>query len=189
MTAAKGKKKKDMTEEIPIEEIAEEIVEEIVEEKVEEKNEFEIKVEQLEKEKAELTDSYKRLAAEFDNFRKRTIREKDDIYKNATANFVEVFLPVIDDMDRAKYSVDDNVEKAALKKGIKLVYRRFAEILDKLDIDEIECLGESFDPELHHAVMHVDDEAFGENEVVEVMLKGYVFKEKVIRHSMVKVAN
>ncbi len=177
MTEAKGKKKKDMTEEIPIEEI------------VEKKSEFEIKSEQLEMENAELTDNYKRLAAEFDNFRKRTTREKDDIYKNATASLVEAFLPVIDAMESAKFSVDKNMTKAALKEGIILVHRRFSEILDKLDIEEIECLGEDFDPELHHAVLHIEDGEFGENEVVDVMLKGYIYKDKVIRHSMVKVAN
>ena len=177
MTAAKGKKKQDMTEETHTEEI------------VEEKSEFEIKSEQLEMENAELTDNYKRLAAEFDNFRKRTSREKDDIYKNATASLVEVFLPVIDAMESAKLSVDKNMTKAALKEGIILVHRSFSEILDKLDIEEIECLGEDFDPEFHHAVLHIEDGEFGENKVVDVMLKGYIYKDKVIRHSMVKVAN
>ena len=180
MAAAKGKGSKDKAKEIPIEEITEE---------VDEKNEFEVKFEQLEKEKAQLTDGYKRLAAEFDNYRKRTAREKDEIFKNATSNLLEAFLPVIDSMEMAKANVDDNAEKAALKKGIDLVYRQFTEVLDKLDIDEIECLGEDFDPELHNAIMHVTDEAYGENEVIEVLQKGYVFKDKVIRHSLVKVAN
>ena len=180
MAAAKSKSNKDKTEEIPIEETVE---------TVEEKNEFEIKAEQLENEKAEVTDNYRRLAAEFDNYRKRTIREKDEIYKNSTASLLEAFLPVIDSMEMAKTSVDDNAEKAALKKGIELVYRQFREALDKLDIDEIECLGENFDPEMHNAIMHVTDETHGENEVIEVLQKGYVFKDKVIRHSLVKVAN
>jgi len=180
MAAAKGKSNKDKTEEIPIEETVE---------AVEENNEFEIKADQLEMEKAEVTDSYRRLAAEFDNYRKRTIREKDEIYKNSTASLLEAFLPVIDSMELAKTSVDDNAEKAALKKGIELVYRQFREALDKLDIDEIECLGENFDPEMHNAIMHVTDEAHGENEVIEVLQKGYIFKDKVIRHSLVKVAN
>lgn len=175
MTAAKDKK--DKVEEIPIEETAKE------------KSELEIKVEQLEKEKEELTESYRRLAAEFDNYRKRTNKEKDDIYKNATASFVEAFLPVFDNMELAKGSADDNAEKAALKKGIDLIYRQYREVLDKLDVEEIECLGEDFDPELHHAIQHVEDEEYGENEVIEVLMKGYTFKDKVIRHSMVKVAN
>lgn len=181
MAAAKGKAKKSKEEEIPIEET--------VEQEVIEKTEIETKAEQLEKEKNEVTDSYRRLAAEFDNFRKRTIREKDEIFKNATSSLIEAFLPVIDSMEMAKTSVDDNAEKADLKKGIELVYRQFTEVLDKLDIDEIECLGEDFDPELHNAIMHVEDEKYGENEVVEVLQKGYIFKEKVIRHSLVKVAN
>ena len=181
MAAAKGKSNKSKAEEFPIEET--------VEEEVIEKSEVEIKAEQLEKEKTEITDSYRRLAAEFDNFRKRTIREKDEIFKNATSSLIEAFLPVIDSMEMAKVNVDDNAEKADLKKGIELVYRQFSEVLDKLDIDEIECLGEDFDPEMHNAIMHVEDEQYGENEVVEVLQKGYIFKEKVIRHSLVKVAN
>ncbi|MDX1358366.1 MAG: nucleotide exchange factor GrpE [Clostridia bacterium] len=180
MAAAKGKGNKDKTEEIPIEETVEE---------VEEKNEAELKLEKLESELAEMTDSYRRLAAEFDNYRKRTIREKDEIYKNATASLIEAFLPIMDSMEAAKASVDENAEKAALKQGIELVYRKFREVLDKLDVEEIEALGEEFDPELHNAVMHVTDEGYGENEVAEVLQKGYVFKDKVIRHSIVKVAN
>ncbi len=181
MAAAKGKGNKSKAEEVPIEET--------VEEEVIEKTEIETKAEQLEKERTELTDSYRRLAAEFDNFRKRTVREKDEIFKNATSSLIEAFLPVMDSMEMAKASVDDNAEKADLKKGIELVYRQFSEVLDKLDIDEIECLGEDFDPELHNAIMHVEDEKYGDNEVVEVLQKGYIFKEKVIRHSLVKVAN
>lgn len=183
MATAKGKDKKDKAEEIPIEEVGNE------KEAVEEKTAEEMKLEQLEKEKAELTESYRRLAAEFDNFRKRTVKEKDDIYKNATANLVEAFLPVFDNMELAKASADSNAEKAALKKGIEMIYRQFREVLDKLDVEEIECLGEDFDPELHHAIQHVEDEQYGENEVAEVLMKGYQYKDKVIRHSMVKVAN
>jgi len=181
MAAAKGKGNKSKAVEVPIEET--------VEEEVIENTEIETKAEQLEKERTELTDSYIRLAAEFDNFRKRTVREKDEIFKNATSSLIEAFLPVMDSMEMAKASVDDNAEKADLKKGIELVYRQFSEVLDKLDIDEIECLGEDFDPELHNAIMHVEDEKYGDNEVVEVLQKGYIFKEKVIRHSLVKVAN
>ena len=180
MSAAK-KGNKSKAEEVPIEET--------VEEGVIEKTELETKAEQLEKEKAEITDSYRRLAAEFDNFRKRTIKEKDEIFKNATSSLIEAFLPVMDSMEMAKASVDDNAEKADLKKGIELIYRQFSEVLDKLDIDEIECLGEEFDPEMHNAIMHIEDEKYGENEVVEVLQKGYIFKDKVIRHSLVKVAN
>lgn len=144
---------------------------------------------QLEKEKEELTDNLKRLAAEYDNYRKRTVREKDDIYKNSTASLLEAFLPVFDNMELAKENVDKNAEKEDLQKGIELIYRQFREVLDKLDIDEIECIGENFDPELHNAVMHVTDDKYGENEVIEVLKKGYIFKDKVIRHSIVKVAN
>lgn len=177
MAAAKNKNNKEKSEEIPINEM------------VEEKSETEVMVNQLIKDNEALTDSFKRLAAEFDNFRKRTLREKDDIYKNATAGLIEAFIPVIDSMELAKKSVEDNAEKAALKKGIELVYRQFREVLDKLDIEEIESLGEDFNPEFHNAVVHVTDEEYGENKVVEVLQKGYIFKDKVIRHSIVKVAN
>ncbi len=147
-------------------------------------------IDRLEKEKEEITDSLKRIAAEYDNYRKRTAREKDDIYKNATASLLEAFLPVFDNMELAKENADDKkADKADLKKGIELIYRQFREVLDKLDIEEIECIGENFDPELHNAVMHVTDDQYGENEVVEVLKKGYIFKDKVIRHSIVKVAN
>jgi len=144
---------------------------------------------ELEKSLATLTDSYQRLAAEYDNFRKRTIREKDEIYINSMANLVEAFLPVLDSMEMAKDSVDSNSDKAALKKGIEMMYRQFREVLDRLDIESIECVGEEFDPEMHHAVEHVEDDKYGENEVVQELVKGYVYKDKVIRHSLVKVAN
>lgn len=154
-----------------------------------EMEELKNKIEQLEKENKELTDNLKRLAAEYDNYRKRTVREKDDIYKNSTASLLEAFLPVFDNMELAKENADKNAEKEDLQKGIELIYRQFREVLDKLDIDEIECIGENFDPELHNAVMHITDDKYGENEVIEVLKKGYIFKDKVIRHSMVKVAN
>jgi molecular chaperone GrpE len=181
MTAAKRKDKKDLTKDIP--------KEEKIDIKSNKKDKSLIIIEELEKEKVELTDSYRRLAAEFDNFRKRTIREKDEMHKNSTANLIEAFLPVIDSMEMAKTNADENVDKAALKKGIELVYRQFREVLDKIDIDEIECQGEEFNPELHNAIMHISDDAFGENEIIEVLQKGYIYKDKVIRHSLVKVAN
>lgn len=148
------------------------------------------KISQLEKEIEEITDSLKRLAAEYDNYRKRTAKEKDDIYINATVCLLETFLPVFDNMELAKENAENqNTDKADLKKGIELIYRQFREVLDKLDINEIESIGETFDPELHDAVMHVVDDKHGENEVVDVLKKGYIFKDKVIRHSIVKVAN
>ncbi|MBN2558453.1 MAG: nucleotide exchange factor GrpE [Clostridia bacterium] len=196
MTTSKNPKKedKDKTVQKPVNEPGNVPVEKTelelkLEELQSEKAELEARLTALQVENAELTDGLKRLAAEFDNFRKRTIREKDDIYKNATATLVEAFLPVLDGMELAYESVAKNADKAALQKGIELVYRQFMEVLDKLDIEEIECLGESFDPNLHNAVMHVTDEGRGDNEVIDVLKKGYIFKDKVIRHSMVKVAN
>jgi molecular chaperone GrpE len=152
-------------------------------------NELEKRVLEMEKEISALTDSYQRLAAEYDNFRKRTAREKDGIYINATSNLIEAFLPVIDSIEIANKSADSNADKAALKKGIEMMYRQFREILDKLDIEIIESVGEEFNPDYHHAVEHIDDEKYGENEVVAELVKGYLYKDKVIRHSLVKVAN
>ncbi len=152
-------------------------------------NEPETRIAELEKEISTLTDSYQRLAAEYDNFRKRTAREKDGIYINATSNLIEAFLPVIDSIEIANKSADSNADKGALKKGIEMMYRQFREILDKLDVEIIESVGEEFNPEYHHAVEHIDDEKYGENEVVSELVKGYAYKDKVIRHSLVKVAN
>ncbi|MFO7611894.1 MAG: nucleotide exchange factor GrpE [Clostridia bacterium] len=196
MTTSKNPKneEKDKTVKIPIDEPGKGPVEKTelelkFEALLSEKAKLEARLDTLQAENSELTDGLKRFAAEFDNFRKRTIREKDDIYKNATATLVEAFLPVLDGMELAFESVAKNADKAVLQKGIELVYRQFMEVLDKLDIEEIECLGESFDPNLHNAVMHVTDEGHGDNEVIDVLKKGYIFKDKVIRHSMVKVAN
>lgn len=152
-------------------------------------NGLDARAEELQKEVITLTDSYQRLAAEYDNFRKRTMREKDGIYINATSNLIEAFLPVMDSMEMAKASADSNADKDALKKGVEMMYRQFREILDKLDVEIIECVGDEFDPEYHHAVEHIEDDKYGENEVVTELVKGYVYKDKVIRHSLVRVAN
>lgn len=159
------------------------------EEKVE-KSDIEIKIEELEQEKATMTDSYQRLAAEYDNYRKRTIREKDAIFTNATAGLVVAFLPVMDSMEMAMKNIrESDSNTAQLREGIENLYRKFSEVLDNLDVEIIECEGEDFDPEYHHAVEHIEDEKYGENKVAEELMKGYIYKDKVIRHSLVKVAN
>ena len=117
------------------------------------------------------------------------MREKDGIYVNATSNLIEAFLPVMDSMEMARDSAESNADKDALKKGIEMMYRQFREILDKLDVEIIECVGEEFDPEFHHAVEHIEDDKYGDNEVVTELVKGYIYKDKVIRHSLVRVAN
>jgi molecular chaperone GrpE len=132
-----------------------------------------------------LKDRLARTVAEYDNFRKRTAKEKEGIYTDACEDILKQMLPVLDNLERAA-SVEGSIED--LKKGIEMTIRQFNTALEKLDIEEILIEGE-FNPHLHNAVMHVDDEQFGKNQVVEVFQKGYKRGEKVLRHSMVKVAN
>lgn len=139
---------------------------------------------------AEANDKYLRLAAEFDNFKRRTAKEKTQIYTNAAADVVEAVLPFIDNMARATSAEVTSEDAIKLLEGIKLVERQFMETLRSLGVEEIKAVGEKFDPNLHNAVMHVDDEAVdGEEIVVEEFMKGYMYKDKVVRHSTVKVAN
>lgn len=128
-----------------------------------------------------------RVMAEFDNFRKRTQKEKEAIYVDSVKDVVAAMLPVLDNLDRALIAAQNSSE--GLKEGVEMVYRQFNETFNKLGVVPIESVGNSFDPELHNAVMHVEDAQFGVSEVVEEFQKGYVYKGKVIRHSMVKVAN
>ena len=141
---------------------------------------------------AELKDRYMRLLAEYDNFRRRTQKEKEEIYSASVAEVVKEWLPLVDDIERAVASTEDmdenSVEKVA--EGIKLIGKQAGAVLGKLGVEEIEGKeGESFDPNLHEAVMHVEDEAFGEQQIAQVFQKGYTCKGKVIRHTVVKVAN
>lgn len=132
-------------------------------------------------------DKYLRQAAEFDNFRKRTNAEKAGMYNNGVRDVVEKLLPVIDNFERA---VDMAEEKeSSLYKGVEMILKQFLEITAALGVEEIPALGEPFDPNVHSAVMHIEDESCDENVVVEVFQKGYKLGERVIRPSMVKVAN
>lgn len=131
-------------------------------------------------------DRYLRLLAEFDNFRKRSQKEKDDLYALVKADSVSKFLPVYDNLVRA---LAQNTEDEAYRKGVEMIMNQFNKTLEALGAVEIEALGKTFDPSLHNAVMHVDDEEKGENEIVEVFQKGFKIGEKVIRYAMVKVAN
>ena len=144
------------------------------------------KIEALEKEKADLNDKFLRVCAEYDNFRRRSQKEKDALYGDIKANTVTQFLPVYDNLERA---MKQNTEDEAYKKGVEMIMSQFCTTLEKLGVTEIECLGEKFDPSMHNAVMHVDDEEKGENEIVEVFQKGFRLGDKVIRFAMVKVAN
>ena len=164
--------------EIPVEEVAEEVVEEVIEETVE-ANPFE------EKYNAE-HDALLRLAAEYDNFRKRTIKEKEASYGNGKADAVAKMLPVYDNLERA---LNQPTEDAAYKKGVEMTMAELVKIFTALGVEIFGEKGEQFDPNVHNAVMHIEDENLGENEVVEVFMKGYAKGDKVLRHSMVKVAN
>ena len=131
-------------------------------------------------------DKYLRLCAEYDNFRKRSQKEKDAIYADVRANTLTSFLPVYDNLVRA---LNQPTEDEAYKKGVEMIMAQFKATMEKLGVTEMDCLGKKFDPAFHNAVMHVDDEEKGENEIVEVFQQGFMLGDKVIRFAMVKVAN
>lgn len=134
-------------------------------------------------------DQYLRLAAEYDNFRKRTQKEKEAIYADAAAKTVEAILPVIDNLDRAVEAAKAAEDLESFKQGVEMTLRQFIEILEKLDVHEVPAEGQPFDPNVHHAVMHIEDESIDESTVVEVFQKGYTLGDRTIRPAMVKVAN
>ena len=152
---------------------------EVTEEKTSEVSELEL----LQKKCDETNDKYLRTLAEYDNFRKRTAKERDGIYQEAYVDAVKNLLPIIDNMERAvDYASDD-----ASRDGIKMIISSAYATLEKMGVKLIET--KTFDPLLHNAVMHIDDESLGEGEIVEVFQKGYILGERVIRYAMVKVAN
>ena len=137
---------------------------------------------------SEASDKYMRLYAEYENFRRRTAIEKEGIYSDAYVDALTQILPILDNMERAaQFSTED--AESPIAKGITLTVKSFTETLAKMGVEEIEALGAQFDPNVHNAVMHVDDEQYGENEIVEVLMKGYKRGDKVLRYAMVKVAN
>ncbi|MFI3175634.1 MAG: nucleotide exchange factor GrpE [Bacillota bacterium] len=174
-------------EDINIEETAEETVEKIAEEGIEI---VEDDADMYKKAAAENLDKYQRSLAEFDNFRKRTAKEKASMYDDGVRNTIEKILVVVDNLERAIAAQDGKGdEEDPFFKGVLMTMKQFQDVLDTLGVTEIKALGETFNPELHAAVAHEDNPAYGENEIMLEMLKGYEYKEKVIRHSMVKVAN
>ena len=144
------------------------------------------KMEGLAKLVADVNDKYLRLAAEYDNYRKRTAKEKESVYSDAKADTIKPLLAVYDNLERGIAQYD---EADVHRQGLELILRQFSETLTKLGVTEIEALNQPFDPEKHNAVMHVEDEAAGENTVVEVFQKGFALGDKVLRFAMVKVAN
>ncbi len=134
----------------------------------------------------ELNDRLLRQAAEYDNFKKRSAKEKTEVYKDATAKCVAELLPFVDNLERA---LECECSDETFKKGVEMTYQSLEAGFDKLGVSEIEALGKPFDPNLHNAVSQISDDSFGENTVSSVFQKGYTIGDKVIRHAMVVVAN
>ena len=151
-------------------------------EKITEKNELQLKQEELD----ELTDRYKRILAEFENHKKRSQKEREGLYNSILGDVIEVILPILDNLENAAKveTTDENY-----KKGIELVLKQFQDVLKAKGVQEIETLGATFDPELHEAVSSIQDDTKREKEIVQEYRKGYKIGHKVIRHSMVVVAN
>ena len=131
----------------------------------------------------------KRQMAEFDNFRKRTEKEKQQMFSMGERNAIEKMLPIVDNFERGLATVPEEEKDGPLASGMEMVYRQLLKQLEAMGVAPIEAVGKEFDPNLHNAVMHVEDENLGENVVAEEFQKGYLFKDQVVRHSMVKVAN
>ena len=146
---------------------------------------LESELEEANKRADEINEKYMRMLAEYDNFRKRSAKEKEGVYGDACTDVLTAILPVLDNLERAESCKDAE----GLSKGLELTLKSFRETLEKLGVHEIEAKGQTFDPNLHNAVMHEENEACGENEITDVLMKGYVKGDKVIRYAMVKVAN
>ncbi|MBE7032472.1 MAG: nucleotide exchange factor GrpE [Ruminococcaceae bacterium] len=161
-------------------EAAEEIVEEVPEKTAEEA---------LKEEVDSLKDKLMRHAAEFDNFKKRNQKEREELYSTAVCDTVEKILPVKDNLERAVQAADAEEGGDCLKEGVKMILKQLDDVLAAMGVEKIKTVGEEFNPELHNAVMHEENEEFGENTVSEELMSGYLCKGKVVRFAMVKVAN
>ena len=189
--------KKNEKKDIPAQESAEEVKQETVQEETPQEEAraetFTVTKEQMEKMEslakilADEQDKYLRLAAEYDNYRKRTAKEKEAIYADAKIDTVKGMLGVYDNLERgiAQYGDEDSPHR----KGLEMIMMQFKDCLTKLGVEQMDCMGKPFDPERHNAVMHVEDEQYGENEVAEVLQQGFILGEKVLRFAIVKVAN
>ena len=138
---------------------------------------------------ADLQDRVKRQMAEFDNFRKRTDKEKSAMFEMGASDVIKKLLPVVDNFERGFKSITDDEKETPFAKGMDMVYKQTMKMLEDLDVKPIEAVGLEFNPDLHNAVMHVEDDSVGESIIIEVFEKGYTYRDTVIRHSMVKVAN
>ena len=154
------------------------------------KNRKEDKKEEAYKEKIdELEDRVKRQMAEFENFRKRTEKEKAAMYEIGAKDIIEKILPVLDNFERGLAAVPEDEKGSSFAEGIEKIYKQFVKTLEDAGVETIEAVGQQFDPNLHNAVMHVEDEKYGENEIAMELQKGYKYRGSVVRHSMVQVAN
>ena len=147
------------------------------------------KIAELEASVADWKDKYQRLMAEFENARKRTAKEATQRYDMGAMGVLEKLLPVIDNFERGLEAVSEDEKDSAFVKGIEQIYKQFTAVMEDLGVTPMDAQGKEFDANLHNAVMHVEDDDLGENIVAEELQKGYMYKEKVLRHSMVKVAN
>ena len=137
----------------------------------------------------ELTDRLTRQMAEFDNFRKRTEKEKSQMYEIGAKDIIEKILPVVDNFERGIAAVPEEEKSNPFAEGMEKIYKQLMTTLEEIGVKPIEAVGQEFDPDFHNAVMHVEDEEVGENIITEEFQKGYLYRDSVVRHSMVKVAN
>ena len=177
----------DTAEEETVEEAEEAVAEEPETEK--EKGSFFKKKEKKDEKIEELTDRVRRQMAEFDNFRKRTEKEKTQMFETGAKSIVEKILPVVDNFERGLAAVTEEEKGTPFVEGMEKIYKQMMTVLEEAGVKPIEAVGQEFDPNLHNAVMHVEDEEFGENIIAEEFQKGYTYRDSVVRHSMVKVAN
>ena len=189
--ARKLAKNNEETMEEKVEEVAEEVTEESTEEVTEEAEETVANEKNDPKDNIieELTDKYKRTFAEFDNFRKRSEKEKAAMYEIGARDIIEKVLPVVDNFERGLAMVSEEDKGTPFVEGMDKIYKQFLKVLDDAGVKPIEAVGVEFNPDYHNAVMHIEDDSYGENIIVEELQKGYTYRESVVRHSMVKVAN
>lgn len=172
----------------PAEEVTDEVAEENTEETVteedgtEKKDKKDIQIE-------ELNDRLIRNIAEFDNFRKRSEKEKSQMFEIGAKSIVEKILPIIDNFERGLGAITEEEKESAFVQGIEQIYKQFTTALEEVGVKPIEAVGQEFNPDFHNAVMHGEDDAYGENIISDEFQKGYMYKDSVVRHSMVKVMN
>lgn len=150
---------------------------------------LEIELKKSQEKVADLTDKYQRLMAEFENARKRTAKEQSRMYDVGAKEVLAKLLPVVDNFERGLDALSDGEKEDAFAQGIEKIYQQLMAVFEEIGVKAMDAAGKEFDPEYHNAVMHVEDEELGENLVVEEFQKGYMYKDSVLRHSMVKVAN